>query len=87
MKKYEELQQKISTELTHIPSGIEGSPQNQLRTTYYIERMSSLRSNPKCKTKEEALQIAIRCVAKHYPDFKPEYDKEFFKLEKKKEPF
>lgn len=80
MKKFEEMQEKIEKELTHIPRDVEGSPQNQLCTAYWIERMNLLRRNPKYKTKEEALQAAIQCVKKHYPNFEPEYDKEFFQL-------
>lgn len=81
MKHYEEMREKIGKELMHIPSGVEGSPQNQLRETYWNKRMNLLTGHPKYKTKEDALQAAIQCVKKLYPNFDPQYDEEFFQLE------
>lgn len=77
--KLKELREQVKSELDHIPRG--NIPQNELRMFYWPLRMRSLgRKAEKSETKEEILKKSIDIVKKDYPDFVPNFGKEFFKL-------
>jgi hypothetical protein len=75
--KREQMQSMLNSELSHIPRGYKGSPQNILRLHYYHFRRSDL-----AKVQKGSLQIleeAVKYTQKKYPDFLPKYDNAFFK--------
>jgi hypothetical protein len=76
--KLKEIRERARAELVHIPRG--NYAQNELRMFYWPLRMNSLGRKAKTvETKESILRKAIAEVRKKYPDFEPEYDKQFFK--------
>jgi len=76
MKKLE-IDFQIKQDLTHIPRGVKGSPQNILRMQYAIVRRHDISKTT--KTKEDTLREAIIIVKKQFPDFQPKYDATYFK--------
>jgi len=80
MEKIREMREIVKKELEHIPRGVKGSPQNELRAIYWIVRMNSLGKRPRFRTREECLQYAIKRIRKNYPNFVPIYDSSFFKM-------
>jgi hypothetical protein len=80
MHRGQPIRDKVKKEIKNIPRG--NAPQNELRMFYWPLRMNSLGKKAKApKTPEEVLIEAINAVRKNYPDFIPEYDKNFFKTE------
>jgi hypothetical protein len=80
MHRGQPIRDKVKEEIKNIPRG--NAPQNELRMFYWPLRMNSLGKKSKTpKTREAVLIEAINEVKKTYPDFKPKYDKEFFKTE------
>ncbi|WP_087037836.1 hypothetical protein [Thermococcus litoralis] len=79
VQKLKEIREIVKEELKHIPRGNEA--QNMLRMIYWNVRLNSLGKKPKFKNKEECLKYAIKVVQETYPEFDPQYDKEFFKLD------
>jgi hypothetical protein len=77
--KLKELREQVKKEIEHIPKG--NLPQNELRMYYWPLRMNSLgKKAKKSETKEDVLKRSIESVQKEYPDFIPQFDKNFFKL-------
>jgi len=77
--KREEMTKKINEELNHIPR-VKGWPdQNMLREYYNSMRRHDLGQNPALPAKDTLIK-AIDAMRKDKPDFKPIYDREFFKL-------
>ncbi len=76
--KLKKIREKAKREMKYIPRGDE--PQNILRMIYWNIRLNSLGKNPKFETKEDCLKYAIKEVTKEYPEFKPRYNKNFFKI-------
>jgi hypothetical protein len=72
------IKQLVKEEINHIPRG--DIAQNFLRMNYWPVRMSSLKGGKENKTKEQVLSECIKLVKINYHDFKPMYDKKFFKL-------
>ena len=70
------MSSKVDEDLKHIPKGVGGSAQNRLRYYYEVYREIDIIE----KTKEETLERAIVATKKDYPDFVPQYDKDYFKL-------
>jgi hypothetical protein len=69
----------LKQEMTHIPRGPKGSPQNSFRQIYENARMRNWGENAdfpdsRSLTMKQSLEVA----AKFYPNEKPLYDKEFF---------
>jgi len=53
----------VKSELTHVPRGEAGSPQNLYRAVYWIARMNSIGSRAQIPpTAEAAHEMALRCV-------------------------
>jgi hypothetical protein len=78
----EQIQKIIKGELEHIPKGLKGSPQNQLRNLYTVMREHSLGKHVVNKiTKEEVLMQAIDSIIINNPEFKPDYDSNFFLID------
>lgn len=78
--KLKEMRELVNKELEHIPRG--NQSQNELRMFYQILRMHSLGKKAKNKaTKEEILLKSIEAVKKYSPNFMPQYERKFFKVE------
>ena len=75
--KREEMTRIVKSELEHIPKGSKGSVQNRLRIYYNAWRRRDLLTG---KSKEQTLEEAIKKVKGDYPDFEPEFDRDFFKM-------
>jgi len=80
IQKLKEIRGKVKEELDHIPRGNEA--QNMLRMVYWNARLNSLGKKPRFRSKEECLNYAIGLVRETYPEFEPQYDREFFELDK-----
>lgn len=74
--KRDELNEKVTEELKHIPRG--SFDQNMLREYYNGMRRHHLSLNPALPAKDSLLK-AIGWVRKDKPNFSPIYDKEFFR--------
>ena len=75
--KLKKMQQKVKTELEHIPDWPE--PQNDLRSIYNTRRMHSL--GKKAISKQTAKEVLEGCISRlkdDYPDFQFKYDEDFF---------
>jgi hypothetical protein len=78
--KLKEMRELVNKELKHIPRG--NMAQNLLRMYYQPSRMHSLGKKAKNnKTKEEVLLESIKAVKKEFPEYTPQYDTEFFKVD------
>jgi len=78
--KLKEMREQVNKELEHIKRG--SMQQNLLRMYYQPLRMHSLGKKAKTKaTKEDILLESIEAVKRDYPDYIPQYDTEFFKVE------
>lgn len=74
------MREQVKDEMKRVPPG--DSAQNELRMFYWPLRMNSLGKKAKTsETKESILKKAIEEVKKGHPDFKPQYDSDFFKLD------
>lgn len=71
----------IQSELKHLPKGIIGSPQNELRKIYNIKRRHDIVSNI---NNEDTLRFCINNIKNKHPDFIPKYDETFFRIVEKK---
>ena len=80
MKK-EEMTKIIQSELKHLPKGIIGSHQNELRKLYNIKRRHDIASNI---SNEDTLRFCISKIKNKHPDFIPKYDETFFRIIEKK---
>lgn len=74
-----ERRKTLKEEMTRIPRGPKGSPQNSFRQIYENARMRNLGKNAdfpdsRSLTMKQGLEVA----AKLYPNEKPLYDEEFF---------
>jgi hypothetical protein len=67
----------VKRELKHIPRGEKGSLQNFLRFSYNAFRRRHLTLR---KTRDYTLKELIKKIKKTYPDFIPNYDKNYFKI-------
>lgn len=83
VQKLREIRGKVKAELNHIPRGDEA--QNMLRMVYWNARLNSLGKKPRFRNKEECLKYAIKLVREAYPEFKPQYDREFFGVDEEGE--
>ena len=81
--KGKEIRDRVKLELEHIPRGLRGSSQNELRMVYWMRRQHSLGRKGNKESKEATLLKSIETVKKYNPDFKPKFDKDFFKLKSK----
>ena len=77
------MRNKVKEELEYIPTG--DIKQNMLRQLYFTIRMNSLGKKAKYPDdKNEVLKIAIEhekeYLKKEGETFKPEYDKNYFKI-------
>jgi len=78
--KLKTMRQIVLEELEHIPKG--NDAQNELRLIYFNRRMHSLgRKAKEKKTAKNVLAESIARIKEEYPNFEPEYDKEFFEGE------
>ena len=76
-QKLKQMREIVLRELEHIPNWPE--PQGELRMVYWSRRMHSLgRKVTRQKTAKEVLDESIASLRGDYPDFKFEYDKQFF---------
>lgn len=75
--KRNEMTEIVNAELEHIPTG--ELPQKLLRFRYNMVRRNHL-SISENTLREETLLDCIQNLKKDYPDFQPEYDKNFFNL-------
>lgn len=73
-----EIENIVGSELKHIPRGARGSSQNILRMLYNMLRRHSLTVSASPQTKEDVLRDAINAVREEDPNFRPQYDKDFF---------
>jgi hypothetical protein len=80
-EKLKGMRELVKSEMKHIWRG--DYAQNELRMFYWPLRMNSLgkKRAKMIETKEGILKKAIEMVRKTHPDFEPQYNKEFFKLE------
>lgn len=75
-EKLNQMKERVKSELTHIPRG--DFEQNLVRMYYWSLRMRSLKGGTEQKTKKLVLNECIENVQKTNPNFKAQYDKEFF---------
>lgn len=76
-QKLKQMRELVLRELEHIPNWPE--PQGELRMVYWNRRMHSLgRKVNRQKTAKEVLEESIAFLRRDYPDFKFEYDEQFF---------
>jgi len=75
--KQQEMTDIVTEELTHFPRGY-GVMHGWLRTYYNRYRRRDL---TKGKTKEETLAYCIDLIRKENPNWNPEYDITFFKMD------
>jgi len=76
-QKLKQMREIVLRELEHIPNWPE--PQGELRMVYWNRRMHSLgRKVNRQKTAKEVLEESIASLRRDYPDFKFEYDEQFF---------
>ena len=76
-QKLRQMREAVLSELEHIPNWPE--PQGELRMVYWSRRMHSLgRKVNRQKTAKEVLDESIASLKEDYPDFKFEYDEQFF---------
>lgn len=80
-EKLKEMREQVKDEMKHIHPG--DYAQNELRMIYWPLRMNSLGKKAKTtnESKESILKKAIELVKKDHPEFKPQYDSDFFKLD------
>jgi len=74
------MRKQVQEEMDYIPRG--DSNQNTLRQLYWMFRMRSLGKKPfeyRGKTKFEVLQLCIDMIRGDEHNFKPKYDKTYFK--------
>lgn len=77
----EGIHEQVRKELKHIPIS-RSLPQSLLRQYYASLRKESLgKKAEKNVKKEDVLKESIEAVKKEYPDFVPQFDKDFFDLE------
>ena len=77
MDRAKRMREKVLKELEHIPDWPQ--PQKELRMEYWKRRMHSLGKKMKMrKTAKEVLEESINGLRESHPDFKFEYDQEFF---------
>jgi len=75
--KLKQMREIMLKELKHIPE--RSRPQRELRMVYSRNRMHSLGKKADMpKTPKEVLEESISSLRGDYPDFKFEYDQEFF---------
>ncbi len=67
----------VKRELKFIPRGEKGSLQNFLRFSYNALRRKHLTLR---KTRDETLKELVEKIKKAYPNFVPQYDKNYFKV-------
>jgi hypothetical protein len=67
------IQHLVEEEVSHIPRGERGSPQNLFRWTYTVERQHGKDSTP-----AEALKAALADVRREHPDYRFRYDPSWF---------
>lgn len=82
-EKLKAMREQVKDEMKHI-SHIPGDyAQNELRMFYWPLRMNSLGKKAKMvgESKESILKKAIEMVKKEHPEFEPQYDSGFFKLD------
>jgi len=76
-QKLKQMREIVLRELEHIPKWPE--PQRDLRMVYWSRRMHSLGRKTKWqRTAKEVLEESISLLKEDYPEFKFQYDKQFF---------
>ncbi len=75
--KREYMNRVVKFELKHLPKGERGSLQNFLRFSYNALRRKHFTLG---LTRHETLRDLVDKIQKSYPDFIPEYDKDYFKI-------
>ena len=76
-QRLKQMRETVLRELEHIPNWPE--PQGELRMVYWSRRMHSLgRKVNREKTAKEVLEESISALRRDYPDFRFEYDEQFF---------
>jgi len=73
------LRETRMQELRHIPRGEEKSLQNYLRFFYNALRRHHIAKTGKMK--EDTLKEAVLSLKKINPNFHPDYDKKYFKMQ------
>lgn len=75
--KLKQMTKTVLDELKHIPNW--SAPQRELRREYWNRRLHSLGKKVNMpKAAKEVLEESINSLRGDYPDFKFEYDQEFF---------
>jgi hypothetical protein len=75
-EKLKKMREKVADELEHIPRG--SFEQNMFRGFFQSLRMNSLGRSPQYSNLKEVLDACLKALSKSYPNFDPQYDKEFF---------
>jgi hypothetical protein len=74
-----EMTRTVSEDLLHIPKGSRGGPQQLLRAFYPMDRRHDLKEDASTP-RANSLAKAIASVRDHAdPNFKPEFDSEYFR--------
>ncbi len=76
--KLSKMRETVHEELKHIPRG--SIEQNMFRAQYQVGRMNSMgkkAQNP--DSKEAVMKDILEFYKKKYPDFEPQYDRQFFR--------
>jgi len=71
------MREKVKNEMLYIPRG--DGPQMDFRMLYWKMRMHSLGKKAAGKeAKADVIRSAERRLQKQYPDYRPQYNKEYF---------
>ena len=75
--KREHMTRVIAKELHHIPEQPDNPAQQELRMLFNKRRLQALGRDP-ATPRQETLRSAVDFLKNDYPDFDPEYDKDYF---------
>jgi hypothetical protein len=76
-EKLRKMRETVRDELKHIPRG--PIDQNLFRAVYQSARMNSMGKKAETpNSKEAVLRDCLEYYKKRYPNFDPQYDKDFF---------
>ena len=72
-----EMREKVKNEMLYIPRG--DGPQMDFRMLYWKMRMQSLGKKAAGReTKADVIRKAEKRLREEYPDYQPQYNKEYF---------
>jgi hypothetical protein len=81
-EKLRAMREITRAELEHIPKG--NIKQNMFRGVYQMARMNSQGGHAECSNSKEAvMKRCLELYKQQYPEFEPQYDKDFFKVTKR----